>query len=482
MDIRIAQRIVGLLLISFSAVMLLPLSLSLFLGDGQVMAFGLSALTIAGLGFISWFPVRGYQRDLRLRDGYLVVAAFWLLLGLAGGLPIYLALPGVSVTDAVFESVSGLTTTGASVLLELESLPESVLFYRHLLQWLGGMGVIVLAVAILPILGVGGMSLYRADTPGPVKDTQLTPRIQETVRAIWGIYVSLTALCALAYWAAGMPLLEAVGHAFSTISTGGFSSKEANIAAYDSVLIEKICILFMVLGGINFALHYATWVRRRWGSVFANPEARLYLKLLVGASLVVGMLLAADGAYPSHSEDLRYSVFTVVSVMTSTGFRIADFSLWGGMLPALLIFISIIGGCGGSTAGGIKVMRVYLISKQLRWEVISLIHPSAVPTVKIGGRKVENSVVRSVWGYFTAYAVIYGVLMVVLMALGLDEISAFSAVAATLNNLGPGLGEVANSFASLDAAAKWVSIYAMVLGRLELFAMLVLFTPEFWRH
>jgi trk/ktr system potassium uptake protein len=481
MDLKVAQRIVGLLLIGFSVTLILPLSVSLYDSDGLYVEWGDSMLLIAVIGWALWYTARNSRDELRLREAYVVVSSFWVSLSLAGALPFFLTMaPFISFTDAVFESASGLTTTGATVLSGLDHMPRSILLYRHQLQWFGGMGVVLLGVAVLPLLGVGGMALYAAETPGPVKDSKLAPRIAQTARSLWVVYLGLTVLCAGTYWGLGMSGFDAIGHAMSTISTGGFSSHDASLAYFHSGAIELAATVFMLLSGLNFALHYTAWWRGKPGVFLTDPETKLYFRLfwIVVAFAILGLIATV---HETPLLAVRHAFFTVASVLTSTGFTTVDFSVWPGMLPAMLIFLSMIGGCGGSTAGGMKCMRFYLIFKQLRWEVTKLIHPTAIPAVMISGRKVENQIVRSVWGFFFIYSTVYMVIMLALLATGLDEVSAFSAVAATLNNLGPGLGEVTSSFASVSDAGKWISAFSMILGRLEIFTILVLLMPEFWR-
>jgi len=481
MDLKVAQRIVGLLLMGFAVTLTLPLAFSLYDRDGLYIEWVDSMLITAALGLMLWYTARGGRDQLRLREAYVVVTGFWFSVSLAGALPFFLTMaPFISFTDAVFESTSGLTTTGATVLSSLDALPRSILFYRHLLQWFGGMGVVLLGIAVLPLLGVGGMALYAAETPGPVKDAKLAPRIGQTARSLWVVYLGLTVLCAGAYWGLGMSGFDAVGHALSTISTGGFSSHDASFDYFQSAAIELAATVFMLASGLNFALHYTAWWRGKPKVFLEDPETKLYFRLfwIVTAFSIFGLIVTSQ---ETPLLAARHALFTVSSVITSTGFTTVNFSLWPGMLPALLIFLSMIGGCGGSTAGGMKCMRFYLIFKQLRWEVVKVIHPTALPAVMISGRKVDNQIVRSVWGFFFVYATVYVIIMLGLLATGLDEVSAFSAVAATINNLGPGLGEVASSFASVSDAGKWLSAFAMVLGRLEIFTILVLLMPEFWR-
>ena len=385
----------------FSTTMLLPIVVSLIFGDGQWLAFAASFLIILGSGVVIWWPVREQTRELRLREGFLVVAAFWIVLGLFGSVPLLLTdNPQLSLTDAVFESMSGLTTTGATVLTGLAALPESILFYRQQLQWFGGLGIIVLAVAVLPMLGVGGMQLYRAETPGPVKDTRLTPRITETAKALWYVYLGITVLCALAYLLAGMGLFDAICHAFSTVAIGGFSTYDESFGYFNSAAIELVAVVFMFVSGVNFSLHFLAWRHRSVKHYFKDPEFRAYAKLLGGLIAVVVVYLYAQGYYPTLTETLTHGLFQTVSIATTTGFTTADFAVWPGVLPVLLIFSSFVGGCAGSTAGGMKVIRWLLMYRQGLREVQRLVHPSAEVPVKLGSKAVPNRVVDAVWGFF----------------------------------------------------------------------------------
>ena len=477
------QRVLGILLTMFSVTMLPPLAVAVMFSDGSWPAFTASFFIILVSGLLVWLPVREENRDLRLRDGFLVVALFWFVLGLFGAAPLLINNnPSMSFTDAVFESMSGLTTTGATVLSGLDQLPPAILFYRQQLQWFGGLGIIVLAIAVLPMLGVGGMQLYRAETPMPLKESKLTPRITETAKALLRIYVGITFLCAASYWAAGMSIFDAICHAFSTVAIGGFSTHDQSIAYFDSDLIEMIAVVFMFVAGVNFSLHFIAWREKKFGSYFIDPEFRAYFKYLCGLIVVALAYLAWNGEYSTFREIFTKGLFQVVSIATTTGFTTDSFSLWSGGLPVLLILASFVGGCAGSTAGGIKVIRWALMYKQGARELQRLLHPSAELPVKLGEKAVDQRVVDAVWGFFAVYIVVFGLLLVVFLSNGLDQESAFSAVAATLNNLGPGLGEVASGFANTNAVVKWSSVCAMLLGRLEIFTVLVLVTPSFWRR
>lgn len=483
MNRLVVQRILGLLLMMFSVSMIPPIIVDLFFGEEAWSAFAESFGVTLFFGLLLWYPVRDSRKDLRLRDGFLVVALFWAGLGMAGALPFYMAqAPEMSFTDAVFESVSGLTTTGATVLAGLDTLPKAILYYRHQMQWLGGMGIIVLAVAVLPMLGVGGMQLLRAETPGPVKDSKLTPRITETAKALWYVYFAFTVACVLAYMWAGMGFFDALCHGFSTVAIGGFSTHDASMGYFNSSGIELVAIVFMVLAGINFSLHFFAWRNMSVRHYFQDPECKAYgFMLLMLAAIVIGSLAVLQ-VYASPTESFVNGLFQAVSIATTTGFTTADYAVWPGALPVLLIFSSFIGGCAGSTAGGIKVIRWLLIAKQGLREIMRLVHPNAEIPVKLGHDAVPFRVVDAVWGFFSVYIVVFGLMLLAMMATGLDQVTAFSAVAATLNNLGPGLGDVTSGFMTVGDTAKWIAIFGMLLGRLEIFTLLVLITPTFWRH
>ena len=483
MHFSTVQRILGLLLMLFSITMLPPLLISLLFRDAALLPFAASFFAILLAGLLLWLPVRGDRHELRTRDGFLIVVLFWTVLGLAGAVPLVLSeQPRISFTDAAFESLSGLTTTGATVLTGIEALPESIRFYRQQLQWFGGMGIIVLAVAILPMLGVGGMQLYRAEMPGPVKDSKLTPRIGETAKALWYIYLSLTVACALAYWVAGMSWFDAVGHSFSTVAIGGYSTYDASIGHFNSPLIEMICVVFLVISGINFAMHFFAWRRRSLSHYLKDTEVRWFIGILFIVGSVVTATLITTGHHGGWGDTLHHAIFQTVSIGTTAGFTTTDFDSWPLYLPLLLIMTAFVGGCAASTAGGIKVVRFVLLLKQGYREVIRLIHPQAQVLVKLGQRAVDERVIDAVWGFFAAYIALFALMVLLLMGTGLDQVTAFSAVAATITNLGPGLGVVAENYGDISAFAKWVLMFAMLLGRLEVFTLLVLLTPAFWRR
>jgi len=481
MNLKPVQKILGVLLTLFSATMVPPLIISLLYRDGMHFGFLLAIGIILVSGVALFLPVRRNREELRLRDGFIVTVMFWTVLGISGAIPLFIVSePHLSVVDAVFESISGLTTTGATVISGIDALPESILFYRQLLQWLGGMGIIVLAVAILPMLGIGGMQLYRAETPGPVKDSKLTPRITETAKALWIIYLMLTIVCTLSFYALGMSFFDAVGHAFSTVSIGGFSTHDASLAFFDSAAIEAVTIVFMVISGVNFSLHFTAWRSREFTVYRDDSECKAYLRILGASALICAAILVAND-YAPLPDAIRLGLFQAVSIGTTTGFTTDQFQVWPSFLPVLLLFAAFVGGCAGSTGGGLKVIRVTLLFKQGMREIKRLIHPSAVITIKMGGRPVPGRVVDAVWGFFATYVAVFGILMLSVMSAGLDQISAFSAVAASLNNLGPGLGDVSLHYGDISDPAKLILCFAMLLGRLEIFTLLVLLTPAFWR-
>lgn len=482
MSLVAVLRILGLLLTIFSFTLMPPFVIALVVRDGAALAFGTAFTLTLGVGVLTWLPVRNMRRELRLRDGFVVVVMFWTVLSAIGALPFVLAEdPHLSLTDAVFESVSGLTTTGATAITHIEGLPTSILYYRQQLQWLGGMGIIVLAVAVLPMLGIGGMQLYRAETPGPMKDNKLTPRITETAKALWLIYLGLTVTCALAYWMAGMSLFDAVAHSFSTVSIGGFSTHDASMGYFNSPLIDMIAVVFMLISGVNFALHFVAFRQRSVLGYLQDSEFRFYLMLLGSVILVTVIGLYLTETYDRWQDALVNGLFQAVSIGTTAGFTTAEFYNWPGFIAILLLFSSFVGGCAGSTGGGIKVIRLLLLIKQGAREISRLVHPSAHIPVRIGTKTIGPRVVEAVWGFFALYVASFTAMYLALASTGLDLMTAFSAVAACINNLGPGLANVGAHYADMHDPGKWILSFAMLLGRLEIFTLLVLLTPAFWR-
>lgn len=482
-QIRVVQRVVGILLTLFSITMVTPLVVGLIYGDpwNSIAPFvGGFASTIV-VGLLLFLPVKDHVGQLRLRDGFLVVVLFWAVLGSFGGLPFYLYSPlDMSLAGAIFESMSGLTTTGATIIVGLDLLPRSILFYRQQMQWLGGMGIIVLAIAVLPMLGIGGQQLFRAETPGISKD-KLTPRIAGTAKALWYIYLGLTIACAFAYWAAGMSGFDALGHSFSTVAIGGFSTHDASIGYFDSALIEMVAVVFMLISGVNFALHFTAARSFDFKIYWRDEEFRTYIGIAIALTIITSSYLYLSDT-SDWEESFRHGLFHVVSIGTTTGFTSQEYFNWPGFLPILLLFASFAGGCTGSTGGGMKVIRVLLLFKQGQREMLRLLHPHATIVVKVGKQTMSNRMIDVVWGFFASYLAILAVMLLLLMAAGLDQESAFSAVVACLNNLGPGLGIVAANYSSLGDFSLSVLSVAMLFGRLEIFTLLILFTPAFWRQ
>ena len=482
MQFAMAFKIIGVLLILFSTAMLPSLFISLIAKDGIESAFatGLAATLLAGV--LLWLPTRHLSRDLNIRDGFMVTALFWVVLGLFGAIPLWLT-PDLPLTpaDAIFESISGLTTTGATVITGLDSLPQSLLFYRQLLQWLGGIGIIVLAVAILPMLGIGGMQLYRAESAGPSKDRKLTPRITSTAKALFGIYLLLTMACAASYFAVGMSMFDAICHAFSTVAIGGFSTHDASLGHYEQNRVLLVSSVFMLLSAINFGLHFIALQRRNLLVYARDSETAFFITVIASATIVVCCLLLTTETL-GFEDSVIHGLFQTISIATTTGFTTQDFSMWPLFLPILLLILSFMGGCVGSTGGGMKAMRILLIFRQGVRELRQLLHPNAVIPLKLDARRVQTEVISAVWSFFAVYMFCFVLIWLALLATNLDFISAFSAVVATMNNLGPGLGEVAYHYGAVSEPGKLILCLAMLIGRLEVFTLLVLLTPAFWRH
>ena len=474
-------RILGTLLMLFSFAQIFPGFLAYFFEERDfVYNFIVTGFVTFLIGCFLFFLASEKNGDLRTKDGFIITIFFWTVLGFFGSIPFYLAeLEGVSYIDSLFESISGLTTTGATVLVGLDDMPKSLLFYRQLLQWLGGMGIIVLAVAVLPLLGVGGMQLYKAETPGPLKDSKLTPRITETAKALWFVYLSMTISCSILYKYFGMSWFDAVCHAFSTISIGGFSTHDDSFAFFSNSGLRWTAIIFMVISGINFALHYLAWTKKRLFHYFYDSEVKLYLSLLTSTALITYLTLYfSENIYDEMVVD---SVFQAVSIGTTTGFLTSNYSNWPLFVPIMLLIAAFIGACAGSTGGGIKVIRALILIRQGSSEITKLIHPNAVVTIKFGRKSLDPRVSESVWGFFAVYVATFLIILMFLLSQSNDFLTAFSAVGATLNNLGPGLGAVSENYKEITDGSKLALCIAMLLGRLEIFTLLLLFTPAFWR-
>ena len=482
MHLAFVSRVLGLMLMVFSTSMLVPIIFATIYQENTLPMFFLAFTITMIVGFLSWLPARNMKGEIRIRDGFIITVLFWLVLSTFGALPFALSQEtNLSFIDALFESISGLTTTGATVFTNLEDLPKSILYYRQQLQWLGGIGIVVIAVSILPMIGVGGMQIYKAETPGPIKDTKLTPRIAETANALFKIYVFLTVACAIAYWVAGMSWFDALSHSFSTISIGGFSTYDASLGHFDNNAVLTIASIFMVVSGLNFALHYTAWHARSIKSYISDPEARLFVLVILFGILVTTYFLYTTASMPNE-EILFVGVFQLISILTTTGFTTTEFHLWPSFLPFFLILLSFFGACAGSTGGGIKMGRILIMSQQVVREIYRLIHPNAVLPIKTKKHKIPERVTDGIWAFFGIYFFIFYVMVLLLLANNLDYITAWSATAASFNNLGPGLGAVAENYADLNAMSKAILCSGMLLGRLEVFTLLVVLSHTFWRN
>ena len=483
MQLSIVSKTIGLLLMVFSFAQVPPLVIDLIYSEGEFISFIYSfVLTVLG-GLILWWPFREVKKDFRLREGVLIVVCFWIVLSLFGTLPFLItdSINNLSFSDAFFESMSGLTTTGATVLSQLDDLPKSILFYRQQLQWLGGMGIIVLAVAVLPLLGVGGMELYHAESSGIAKD-RLTPKLRNTAIALWKIYLSLTLLCAVGYFLSGMSVFDAISHSFSTVAIGGFSTHDGSIGYFNSAAIESIAMIFMFLAGINFSLHFVAWNNRSLVDYIKDSEFKTYAMVLICSSIIVIAVLSLNGEYDSANETLRHSLFQTISIATTTGFTSQNYSSWPAAIPVFLIMMSFIGACVGSTGGGIKVVRILVMFRLGMKEIHKFIRPNAQVSVKLNKSSINEKALVSVLGFFSLYAISFFIILMLLMFAGLDQVTAYSATAATMNNLGPGLGDVAQNYGSVGEAAKWILSFSMLIGRLEVLTIIAIFHRAFWRQ
>jgi trk system potassium uptake protein TrkH len=475
--------VLGGVVMLFSMAMLVPLAFAWFGGDAGLSAYDEALAITFTCGALLFFICRRERRELRPRDGFLLVSLVWTVLPAFGMLPLLLHIPGLSVTDAYFEAVSGMTTTGATVLTDLDKLPASINVWRCFMVLIGGMGILVLAVAILPLLGVGGSQVFKAETPGPMKDEKLTPRIAGTARGLWTVYFVIALACMFAYRWAGMGWTDAFMHMCSTMGLGGFAAYDASFAAFDSPAIEAVAVVFMLLAGLNFALYFLVWRQRSLRPLWRDAEARAYVALMAGSVLLVTIFLLANGVYPDFTTAFRYAAFNVVSIATTTGFATTDYAQWPIFAPVFMLLLCCFATCAGSTGGGVKLVRALLLLKQAKREFRRIVHPRAIIPVKLGGTAVPNEILFSVLAFMLIYGVVLIGATMLLLASGLEVVTAFTAVVACINNTGPGLGQVgpAGNFAGLTDFQTWVLTATMLLGRLELFSLIVLFTPGFWR-
>jgi trk system potassium uptake protein TrkH len=476
-------HVLGSMLMLFSIAYVIPIATSLVYADGQLVDFVAASLICLGAGGLLWAVTRRNKRELRSRDGFLLVTLAWVLMSAIATVPLLLALPGLTFTDAFFETMSGLSTTGATVLVGIDDLPPSINLWRGALHWYGGMGIIVLVVAILPILGVGGMQLYKAETPGPVKNDKLTPRITQTAKALWVVYLLITAACILSLRIAGMDWFDAVFYSFATLALGGFATHDASLGYYDSLAIEVVLIVFMLISAMNFSRHFIAWQQKSLRAYTTDSEAKAMLTILALAALGVALYIWQGDVYASFWTCLRHVSFNLVSVASTTGFVTQDYEAWPVFAPMVMLMLSCYSCNTGSTGGGIKMFRTLVLFRQASRELLLLVHPQAVRPVKIAGQVVQNHIVFAVLAFVVLYFGAVVVLTFSLLASGLDFISAFTAIIACINNMGPGLGKVGPSttYQGLTDFQTWVCTFAMLLGRLEIFSVLVLFTPSFWR-
>jgi len=477
-------HIIGALVACVGMTMVLPLAWGAYYGDGTAVPLALSmAITILS-GALMFFVFRdpvAAKSAMTHREGMAIVALGWFAAGAFGGLPFYLGGTFESVVDCVFESLSGFSTTGSSVLTNIEAVPRGILFWRSLTHWLGGMGIIVLSLAILPFLGVGGMQLYKAEVPGPVPD-KLKPRIKDTAMTLWKVYVLFSVIETILLMFGGMDFFDALCHTFGTMATGGFSTKNTSVAAFDSAYIDYVITIFMLIAGVNFSLHYLL-LKWRPAAMFKDPEFRVFGVMTAVFIIIITIAVYAGGNYDSVSDSVRYTSFQVAAILTTTGFATADYELWPGITQAILLFCMFVGGCAGSTGGGMKVMRIMLLVKHSYKELFRLIHPRSVNRVKMGKTVVQDDVISGVWGFFILWIGLFVLAAFVVAGTGVDVVTSFAASLACIGNIGPGIGGVGptDNFAWLPDTAKWVLTFCMVLGRLEIYTVIILFVPEFWR-
>jgi trk system potassium uptake protein TrkH len=475
--------ILGVVIALFAIAMLVPLAFAFFGSDAALYAYDGAIAITAGFGLVLWWATRRFRRELQPRDGFLLVTLMWSVLPAFAMLPLLFALPGLSLTDAYFEAMSGLTASGGTALVGLERLPLSINVWRCLLQFIGGLGVVVVAVAVLPMMGVGASQLYKAETPGPMKDAKLTPRIAETARGLWVVYVGLSLLCFFAYRAAGMGWADAFMHMCSTMGLGGFSSHDASMGYFNSAAVEAVAIVFMLLAGVNFARYFVVWRARSLMPLVRCVETRAYLLVIVATTALITVYLVEHQTYASGLQALRHTAFHVVSLATTTGYASTDYAQWPAFAPMMMILLGCFAGCAGSTSGGIKMVRMLLMLKQARLELVRIVHPRAVVPITLGQQAVPAQVMSAVIAFMMVYGATLAGLTLLMLFSGLEPITAATAVLASVNNIGPGLGDVgpAVNFQGLSDFQTWVCTVGMLLGRLELLTVLVLFTPQFWR-
>ena len=474
MNLKSIVNLFSILVLFFSLSYIFPIIISLIFDDGATELFMYTLLGVGLIGLVGLLATRKVDNELSQKDGFVIIVLFWVVLCFAGSIPFYLS--GMNAIDSIFESMSGITTTGATVISNLDTLPESLLFYRQLLQWMGGMGLIVLAIAVMPLLGIGGGQIYKTEIPGAMGEQKLTPRIKETAQVLWLIYLGLTVLCAILYYLGGMGSFDAVSHAMSTVAIGGFSTHNDSIGHFNSIAIETICIVFMLLSAFSFTLHYFAVFKKKPLKYFYDPEIRFFMSILA----IIFIICAMISNMSNYGPNLRELAFHSVSMLTTTGFSISNSSEWPFSISFILLIGAFIGACAGSVGGGVKSWRVLIMINHAHKNLMRIIHPNSVISLKIGTKNVNDEVATSVWGFFSIYIISFIILLLFVLVTGVDFESAFSAVGACLNNLGPGLGIVSENYANINSASKGILAFAMLLGRLEIFTLLVILTPMFW--
>ena len=474
MNLKSIVNLFSILVLFFSLSYIFPIIISLIFDDGATELFIYTLLGVSLIGLVGLLATRKVDNELSQKDGFVIIVLFWVVLCFAGSIPFYLS--GMNAIDSIFESMSGITTTGATVISNLDTLPESLLFYRQLLQWMGGMGLIVLAIAVMPLLGIGGGQIYKTEIPGAMGEQKLTPRIKETAQVLWLIYLGLTVFCAILYYLGGMGSFDAVSHAMSTVAIGGFSTHNDSIGHFNSIVIETICIVFMLLSAFSFTLHYFAVFKKKPLKYFYDPEIRFFMSILA----IIFIICAMISNISNYGPNLRELAFHSVSMLTTTGFSISNSSEWPFSISFILLIGAFIGACAGSVGGGVKSWRVLIMINHAHKNLMRIIHPNSVISLKIGTKNVNDEVATSVWGFFSIYIISFIILLLFVLITGVDFESAFSAVGACLNNLGPGLGIVSENYANINSASKGILAFAMLLGRLEIFTLLVILTPMFW--
>ena len=474
------NKIIGIMLMMFAGTLMIPIATSLSFSDGNLQAFIVSLLIFSIIGGLLYFPNSKIKSsDIKSKEGFLIVVLFWLILSLFGSLPfIFDKDLSLSFVDALFESISGWTTTGATIIDDLENLSPSILMYRQMLQWLGGMGIVILALAILPMLGIGGMQLYKAESTGPIKDNKISPRIAETAKSLWRVYIGLTTMCALLYFFAGMSIFDSIAHSFSTIAIGGFSTYNDSIGHFNSPMIEFVCIIFMLLAALNFILHFLAMKSGSIATYFRDTEVKSFaFIIIIFLSLIYVFHLVNSSDIP-----LRHIIFQLISFITTSGFTSTSYESWPSFIVFTLLLVSFFGACAGSTGGGIKIIRVVLVLKLLKKGLLRTLHPTAQVPIKINDQAISDEVASNIYDFIVFYILSYMILSFLLLIFGNDIATSFSSVASCLNNLGPAVGDAVNSYSSLSTSSKYVLSFTMILGRLEIYTLLIILTPYFWKY